>query len=550
MITYEVSLESGLSVIVQAGTTAGNILRERGGFAHPLVAALVDNELKPLGHPISMDCRLAPVLSNSALGALVYRRSLCFLLAKASRSVFPKRRLMAGMAIGAGFYHYYLDGEALDEKDIAALRRTMLDLVSRSLPIEVLSSPWEEAKAFFASRGQMDTLELIEQVNEPAILLNCCEDFQDLHVIPLVDSTSLLGVWELRAYHGGLLLRYPHKDNPQVLEPFEDVPLLYRISEEYRERGRVLGTGSVGRLNRLGAEGRIKEFIQVAEALQNRRLASIAEAVAARGDRVRLVLIAGPSSSGKTTTSKKLAVQLKVLGLKPIPLELDDFFVDRAKTPVDAEGKPDFESLQALDIELLNAILADLLSGKEVELPRYDFKTGARRWVGSKLRLAEGDMLILEGIHGLNEALTPLVSTEEKFKIYVSALTQMNLDDHNRISTTDYRLLRRMVRDNSFRGHSARSTLAMWPSVQKGERRYIFPFQNSADEAFNSALDYELGVLKVFADPLLKSIKPDMAEYAEARRIQAFMEAINPIPAHHVPKDSILREFIGESDFA
>jgi uridine kinase len=490
-----------------------------------------------------------PVFADSTAGALVYRRSLCFVLAKASREVFPERRLIAGMAIGSSFYHYYFDGKPLTKPEVDALAAAMGRIVEAGTDIRLEDWSWDDARRYFEESGQLDTKELIENFNDPAIPLNECGGFRDLHVAPLVDTTACLKIWELLPYHGGLLLRYPHKDRPDALDSFDDDPLMYQISEEYRERGRVLGVGSVGLLNKCGAEGGIKEYIQVAEALQNKRIASLAEAVAAHKGEVRVVLIAGPSSSGKTTTAKKMAVQLKVLGFEPIPVELDNFFIDRAMTPLDAVGKPDFECLEALDLECLNRILVGLFAGEEMELPIYDFKAGTRKSTGTKLRLKGNEILILEGIHGLNDALTPKVPRKEKFKLYVSALTQLNLDDHNRISTTDYRLLRRMVRDYNFRGHSAQATLSMWPSVQAGEREHIFPFQNSADKAFNSALDYELGVLKVFADPLLRTIKPDMSEYAEARRIQAFLDSFAPIPAQYVPRDSILREFIGESDF-
>lgn len=549
MTTITLTYDSGQSADYPAGIKAIEALPPALGQSHPVVAVLVDNELRSLDSALESDCRIRPVSADTAPGALVYRRSLCFLLAIASRELFPQRRLIAGMAIGAGFYHYYFDEIPLTEAQVAALAARMAELAAADIPIQLENWPWEKACEYFAASGQLDTLALLEGVNEPQIALNECAGFRDLRISPLVHSTGILSTWELRLYRGGMLLRYPHRASPGKLEPFEDVPLLYQISEEYKERGRVLGVASVGSLNRLHASGGIQEFIDVAEALQAKKIASLAEAVAAKADKAKVVLIAGPSSSGKTTTSKKLAIQLKVLGFEPVPVELDDFFVDRDKTPVDAEGKPDFETLKALDVEGLNSLLLRLSAGEEVVMPNYNFKAGKREAEGWKLRLKGNEVLILEGIHGLNDALTPSIARENKFKIYVSALTQLNLDDHNRISTTDYRLLRRMVRDHKFRGYSPRATLGIWPSVQRGEEKYIFPFQNSADEAFNSALDYELGVLKVFAEPLLRTIKPSMPEYAEARRIQAFLDNFAPIPAQYVPKDSILREFIGESGF-
>lgn len=549
MMQINVTYDSGETLAYPVGIKAHDAIAHAGRLEWPLVAVLVNNELKSLDTEIESDCRMSPIMTNSAIGANVYRRSLCFLLAIASREVFPARRLIAGMAIGTGFYHYYFDEIPVTQKQVEALSGKIRELILRDVPISLEKWSWEKACDYFKQSGQVDTLALIENLNEPFIPLNECAGFRDLHVVPLVGSTGVLSTWELLPYHGGLLLRYPHKDSPAALEPFEDVPILYRISEEYKERGRVLGVGSVGMLNRLTSSGNIKEYIMVAEALQNKKIGAIAESVAAKANKVKVVLIAGPSSSGKTTTSKKLAIQLKVLGFEPIPIELDNYFVDRSRTPLDDEGKPDFERLEALDVEFLNEQLVDLFNGKEIELPLYDFKSGTRKSSGQKIRLTGHEILILEGIHGLNEKLTSRISRENKFTLYVSALTQLNLDDHNRISTTDYRLLRRMVRDHNFRGHSALATLAMWPSVQRGERSYIFPFQNSADAAFNSALDYELGVLKVFADPLLRTIKPDTPTYAEARRIQAFLDNFTPIPAQYVPKDSILREFIGESDF-
>lgn len=549
MTQISVLFESGESLPFPLGVSAKTALKAQGPLPLGLVAVLIDNELRSLDSELNSDCRIRPVLADSALGAAVYRRSLCFLLAIASKELFPERRLIAGMAIGTGFYHYYFDEVPLSEAQVAQLADHIGDLIARDIPIRLEQWPWEKACDYFEKSGQLDTLALMENLNDPQIPLNECAGFRDLQIAPLVSSTGVLDTWELIPYHGGMLLRYPHKDKSGVIEPFEDVPLLYRISEEYKERGRVLGVGSVGVLNRLSASGRIKEYIMVAEALQNKKIAALAEAVAARADKVKVVLIAGPSSSGKTTTAKKLAIQLKVLGFEPIPIELDNFFIDRSRTPLDAEWKPDFECLEALDVAYLNELLLRLFAGEEVEMPAYDFKAGTRRGTGQIVKLSGQEILILEGIHGLNDALTPKIPRENKFKIYVSALTQLNLDDHNRISTTDYRLLRRMVRDHNFRGHSAQATLAMWPSVQRGERAHIFPFQNSADAALNSALDYELGVLKVFADPLLRSIKPNMAEYAEARRAQAFLDNFTPIPAQYVPKDSTLREFIGESDF-
>ncbi len=544
-----ITFASGETQVYPAGVRVSDVLGAAGPLSNPLAAVLLDNELKSANSVIKTDCTVLPVTVGMAQGAATYRRSLCFLLAIASREVFPGRRLVAGMAIGTGFYHFYDDDKPITSTDIEALAAHMRSFVARDIDINIEEWSWSKAMKYFEESGQQDTLLLLEHMNEPHIPLNECAGFRDLHIAPLVPSTAVLMTWELVAYQGGFLLRYPHKEKPDFLTPFVDEPVLYSIAKEYRERGKVLGAGSVGALNKVIASKGIRDYIAIAETLQNKKIAAIADKIAARSDKVRVVLIAGPSSSGKTTTSKKLAIQLKVMGFTPVTIELDNYFVNRDRTPLDADGKPDFECLEALDVAYLNDQLLRLFAGETVELPLYDFKAGSRRPSGRFVSITGKEILVLEGIHGLNDKLTPLVPPENKFKIYVSALTQLNLDDHNRISTTDYRLLRRLVRDYNFRGNSAVTTLSMWESVQNGERKYIFPFQNGADAVFNSALDYELGVLKVYAEPQLRTVKPVHPEYAEARRIQAFLDNFSPIPAQYVPRDSILREFIGDSDF-
>jgi len=544
-----VTYASGEKVAYPAGVSAASVIGKMGALAWPLAAVLVNNELKSLDSAIQTDCVVEPVMIDSSVGAATYRRSLCFLLAIASRELHPKRRLVAGMAIGMGFYHFFDDDTPIGEEDLKAIETRMREIVERDVPISIEERSWANAVEYFRTSGQTDTLLLLEYLNDPIIPLNECAGFRDLHVAPLVPSTGVLKTFELKPYHGGLLLRYPHKETPDTLSSFEDDPVLYSIAKEYRERARITGLASVGALNRINAARKIKDYIPVAEALQNKKIAAIADKVAERADKVKVVLIAGPSSSGKTTTSKKLSIQLKVMGFEPIAISLDDYFINRDRTPRDENGEFDFECLEALDVEYLNEQLLALFAGEEIELPAYDFKAGARKPSGKKFDLKGNKILIMEGIHGLNDRLTPKIPREQKFKVYVSALTQLNLDDHNRVSTTDNRLLRRMVRDYNYRGHSALDTLKMWPSVGRGERKHIFPFQNSADAAFNTALDYELAVLKIYAEPLLRTVKPTSPEYAEAKRVLGFLYNFSPIPSQFVPKDSILREFIGESEF-
>ncbi len=546
-----VTFPSGAVRRFPAGTQAGEILSD-GEFAappSPIVAVLANNALSSLSYPIDINCRLSPVLLTSREGAGIYRRSLCFLAAIAAREVFPGRRLVLGHSLGHG-YLYYFDGQAeVAAEDLAALGARLRELASRRLPIRRQVIAYEEAIRYFQEARQADTVLLLKNRNDPKVPVYFCGDFMDLAHAPLVPDTGLLSVFDLTAYPPGFLLRYPPWDQPERMASFEENPVLAAIYREYKDWGKILGVSCVGHLNDLIAERRVREFIQVAEALHDKKIALIADRINERRDTVKVVLIAGPSSSGKTTFSKKLAVQLRVLGRNPVLLAQDDYFVPRELTPRDEEGNYDFESLAAIDVGLLNRQLLALEAGEEVEIPRFDFHTGQRRPAGVRLRLPGRGVVLLEGIHCLNDELTPAIPAGSKYKAYVSALTQLNLDDHNRISTTDNRLLRRIVRDHQFRGRPAGGTLSMWQSVRNGEDRNIFPFQNTADSAFNSALDYELAVLKVYAEPLLKTVKPDHPKFHEALRLLSFIANFAPIPPGWVPDYSILREFIGESAF-
>jgi len=515
----------------------------------PVVAALVNNAVVSLQHPLTVNCSVAPVDLGSRQGLAIYRRSLCFLLSMAATRIFPRRRLVVGHSLGQGYYYYFDGQDTVSGADLSRIEAEMRALVAKDLPIGALSLSYQEAIAYFQKHHQPDTLLLLKNRNDPTIAVSACEGFLDLSHAPLVPSTGLLSTFAIMEYAPGFLLRYPPSEDPQRMGAFEENPLLFSIYREYKNWGKILRVESVGRLDELVRDGGVHEFVQIAEALQDKKIAEIADRINAKRDQVKVVLIAGPSSSGKTTFSKKLMVQLRVVGRNPVTISLDDYYKPHALTPLDEEGKPDFETLLALDVELLNDTLVRLLANEEVETPVFDFHAGARKPSGRKLKLPDRAVLILEGIHGLNDALTPLVPREKKHKIYVSALTQLNLDDHNRISTTDNRLIRRMVRDSQFRGHSALQTLSMWPSVRRGEDRNIFPFQNTADSAFNSALDYELAVLKVYAEPLLATVKPDTPEYQDARMLLSFLSNFTSLHPRWVPATSILREFIGESAF-
>jgi len=418
------------------------------------------------------------------------------------------------------------------------------------LPITFKYLSYEEAVRLFKAHNQTDTALLLEQRSSPRIKVNECSGYMDIYIQPLLARTGLLSAFELKQYKDGFLLRFPGIGKGNVIEEFTDEPQIFNVYSGYKNWGRIIGVRVVGELNARIANRTFKDYIRITEAHQARMMADIARQVYEKKDKIKMILIAGPSSSGKTTSAKRLEIELMVCGFKPIAVSLDSYYRGKAETPKDEHGEPDYECLEALDVPYLNEQLQALYRGEEITLPVYDFKTSIRsKTGGKKIKMESGSILIVEGIHGLNDALTNSINRDTKFKVYISALTQLNLDDHNRIPTSDNRLLRRMVRDSQFRGMDAAGTLKMWQKVQAGERKYIFPFQNSSDAAFNSALDYELSVLKYYADPLLRAVKPSQSEYSEAVRLLSFLENFTPIPPQYVPGTSILREFIGDSEF-
>jgi uridine kinase len=539
-----VTLPSGERELVPYGTRVGELFSSSG-----IVGALVNNECTSLSYKIEVNSDIVPVLLESDDGVRMYRNSLCFLLYMAARELFPDRSLVIGHSLGNGYFYYFDGLTETDGEDLRKLEDRMHELVEEKHPIQRKVISYTDALAYFKNAKQPDTLLLLEQQNKNKVPVYTIGNFMDLAHNPLVPNTSVLNEFEIKNYFQGFLLRYPPRETPKKLTSFKDSPILYSVYQEYKAWGKILRVHSVGRLNKIIYNREIGDFIQVAETLHNKKIAQIADQILEKRGRVKIVLIAGPSSSGKTTFTKKLAVQLRVVGFNPVVINMDNYFVPRHLNPVDENGNLDFEILEAIDVPLLNAHLLTLFDGGIAEIPEFDFKTGNRGTGGTKLRLDSRALILMEGIHGLNEDLTPDVSAEKKYKIYVSALTQLNLDDHNRISTTDNRLLRRMVRDHQFRGYSAGETLERWPSVRRGEKRNIFPYQDNADTAFNSALDYELSVLKIFAAPLLKTIKPQNPYYKEAERLLFFLDNFNPLQTTEVPRYSILREFIGESGF-
>lgn len=529
----------------EIGTQVFNFMPEFSINGNQLVAAKVNNELTSLDAKLEFDCKVEPVYNNTKEGMSVYRRSLCLLLATAAHRINPKTRLIVGNSICYGYY-YTFDGEKISAK---SLKQEMEKLISRDLRIKTEYVSWEQAAALFEKLNLKETRKQLNHTCKSKILINTIEDFSDMYFGPLVLSTGALQVFDLIEYQDGLLLRFPKTKCPSQLPVFKDEPKLFSLFKQYKEWGKRVNVLSAASLNDMVANGKINDFIDIAETHQEKCISDIASQIV-KSKKVRVVLIAGPSSSGKTTSAKKLGLELQAMGYTPKLISLDCYYAGRDKAPLDENGKPDYECLEALNVELLNQNLVDLFAGKEVNIPSYDFHTGTSFFEEkNKMTLADNEILIMEGIHGLNPKLTSKVSEECKFKIYLSALTQLNLDDHNRISTSDNRLIRRIVRDNNFRGKPAEGTIAMWPSVQKGEELHIFPFHNNADAILNTALDYELSILRVYAAPLLRRVPPTMAEYSEAQRLLNFLENFATIAPTEVPPRSIIREFIGGSAF-
>jgi uridine kinase len=546
--TVQITLEDGRIFEGPVGTTLEAFLRVAYPDADaPIVAALVDERLRELTFPVVTDMRVAPITMSNSDGMRIYRRSLSFLLVVAVHELFPGTRLFVDHSFTFGGYFCRVEGhEPFTRDELKQLEQRMWEIVEQDEPIVKERIPLSRAQEMFREMGHGDRLRLLKYRRKDYLTTYKLRGVPDYFYGYMVPSTGYLRWFELTHYPPGFILRFPRRHWPTTLQPFHDYPKLIAVFREYGEWIDVMDVRDVGGLNEAFEDGRVRQLILVAEALHQQRITEIARQIADRRDQVRLVAIAGPSASGKTTFSKRLAVHLLANGMRPKPLGLDDYFVPRDLTPVDENGQYDFEALRALDLKLLNAQLLDLMAGREVTLPHFNFRTGMRE-NGERVQLRKDHVVLVEGIHGLNPRLVPQVPEERIFRIYVSALTQLNLDMHNRVPTTDTRLIRRIVRDATYRGYSATDTITRWESVRRGEKRHIFPYQEHADVMFNSALVYELAVLKPLATPLLREIDPWSTQYNEGRRLLAFLEWFHPAPPDLVPDNSILREFVGHS---
>lgn len=484
----------------------------------------------------------------SATGERCYMRTLFFVLCKSVHDLYPDSKVVIDIPVSNGYYCNLMLGHDVTETDVTRIRERMRQLIDAKLPIRRYEVPTEEAVRIFSSRGDKAKAKLLRSTGKLYTTYYEIDDYVDNFYGSLLINTSQLTLFGLEKYFDGALLRLPSRQNPAELGALIRQDKMFDIFKEQHRWNRILGVSTVGDFNEAVRSGQTTGLINVSEALQEKKIASIAEQIVHRQG-TRVVLIAGPSSSGKTTFCKRLSIQLVTCGIKPIQISLDDYFVDRHLTPKDENGEYDYESVHALNIPLLNEQLQQLFEGKTIELPKYNFQTGKSEKSGKRLQLDDNQVLVLEGIHALNPELTAQIPQEQKFHIYISALTTILLDDHNYIRTTDNRLLRRIIRDYKYRGVNAQETIHRWPSVRAGENKWIFPYQENADVMFNTAMLFELAVIKQQAEPLLDLVPENCPEYAEAYRLRTFLDYIQPIPNRALPPTSLLREFLGGSSF-
>jgi uridine kinase len=517
-------------------------------YKYPIILVKHNNEYYELEDEIKTSGELEWVDIRNPIAFRAYVTTLQFIFIKAAKEIFPKCRVTIEHSLRKNTFGEIQKEEPLTENDLIKIKQKMIEIIKQNKPISKKYVSKDEALKIFKQYGMDDKIRLLKNINERYILLYELDDTYDYFYGLMASYTGCITLFDLIYYNPGFLLRYPTDVNPDRIIEFKDQKKLNNIFYETKQWVKILGIEDVWSLNDKVEKEDASDIIRVAEALHEKKIAYIADMIHSR-ENVKLVLIAGPSSSGKTTFSKRLGIQLRVNGFIPVTISLDDYFVNRDKTPQDEYGEYDFESIYALDLELFNDHINKLLKGYEVEIPSFNFKEGTREWVGHKLKIPSNGIMVVEGIHGLNEILTSSVNHDNKFKIYISALTQLNLDDHNRIATTDVRILRRIVRDYLSRGFSVEHTLKMWSSIKRGEEKNIFPFQECADVMFNSSLAYELSVLKKFAMRELNKVTTDSSVYCDANRLKSFLSTFKELDEKYVPENSILREFVGGSCF-
>lgn len=511
------------------------------------IACRFNNEVKRLDMPIETDGEIELIDITNKDGIRVYRRGLIFIVCMAFKELFPKAKLTIEYQLYHSMFCTVENVEITDEV-LKQVQNKVDEIIAKNIPIIKNVMTREEAIEFYKNTDDLRGAAQLELGSREIVTLYYCNNYYNYLYGVMPITTGCISKYELQKYDNGFLIRYPSRKTPEKVPELKETNKLYNALKENDQTHKVLGISTLHKLNNIVRQGNIKEYILLDEALHEKKIANIADSIA-NNNKIKLVAIAGPSSSGKTTFSKRLCLQLRLNNLKPVPISVDNYFVEREDTPKDKNGNYDFESIEAIDTKLLNNDIMKLLNGEEIQAPTFNFHTGHKEYLGNTMKLADDEILVMEGIHCLNDDLTYLIPKEQKFKIYISALTVLNIDNYNRISTTDTRLIRRIVRDNGFRGYKAEHTLEMWPSVNDGEEKNIFVFQEEADAMFNSSLIYELSVLKQYAIPLFKEIDPKSPLYSEAKRLQTLLSYFETIDGKSVPSNSLLREFIGGSIF-
>lgn len=543
---------NGETKVYEENTSLLDISKEyQKDYKDDIILAFVDNKLRELFKTVTKDCTVKFVTTKEPAGRKTYKRGMTLVLLKAIQDEIGNQnveKVLVEYAIGPGYYCEIKSDAILDEELLERIETRMRKIIADDIPFQKRSITTDEAIELFKNYRMYDKEKLFRYRRVSKANIYKLGGFEDYFYGYMPPRTGMLQYFKLYKYDEGLIMQLPSDEDPRVVPPFEPRHKLFQVLKESNRWGNTMKIETVGALNDVICKGGINDLILVQEALQEKKIGEIAEQIVANPSN-KFIMISGPSSSGKTTFSHRLSIELRTHGLNPLPIALDNYFVDRVNTPLDAEGNPNFECLEAIDIEQFNKDMMELLKGERVELPTYNFKLGKREYKGNFQQLGEEDILVIEGIHGLNDKLSHSLPKESKFKIYISALTQLNIDEHNRIPTTDGRLIRRMVRDARTRGTSAKETIAMWASVRRGEEENIFPFQEEADVMFNSALIYELAILKLYAEPILFGIDRDCKEYVEAKRLLKFLDYFIGVSPDEVPRNSIIREFIGGSYF-
>ena len=512
-----------------------------------IIACRFNNEIKSLNFEIEKSGNLELIDISNRNGMRIYVRGLIYILTKAFEELYPNAKTKINYQLSNSMLCEVVDAEVNNDM-IDKINKKFKEIVDKDIPIIKKTMTKKEAREFYEKEKNEKGRLQIEYGRKEVVSLYYCEDYYNYFYGVLPISTGFAKLYEIVKYHNGILIRYPNKTDIQKLPEFKENKKLLETLDEYENLHETLHVQTLYKLNRIIKRNRIKEYILLDEALHEKKMAEIANDIVKR-DKVKVVLIAGPSSSGKTTFAHRLGIQLRLNGLKPVTLSVDNYFVERENNPKDEDGNYDFECIEAIDTKLFNEHILKLLNGEEIDVPTFDFEKGTKKYNGEKMRLKEDQILVIEGIHCLNDKLTALIPKDQKYKIYISCLTVLNLDFNNRISTTDSRLIRRIVRDNQFRGYKALHTLKMWDSVNRGEEKNIFPYQEEADSMFNSSLIYEIAVLKDYALPLLKEIDNTVSEYSEAKKLISLLEYFESVPAEYVPTNSLLREFLGGSIF-